>query len=414
MLTSRPPFLDMLVPRLALCNAANPAFARARQPTPFRCVSIMPTSRRIADLRGEVKVLKIGIVGLGQVGKTTLFRILTHAHGSGLASGRPEAHLGVVHVPDARLDRLVKMYPGRKTVYASVEYVDSPGSVIDLLRTGVQTANLREMDALAHVVRAFEEDTLPPPGGSVNPQRDIENVELEMILSDLAVIEKRLERLERDLKKQKDPALDKEHHVLLTCKAALEKQTPLREVALGAEEATVRGFTFLSLKPMLYVLNLGEEDAARANAADEFAAQAGLKQRPKTGVAAVSGKIEAELAELTDAEAAEFLESYGLKESAIFRLIRVSYQLLGVISFFTVGDSECRAWTIRSGATAWEAAGEVHSDFQKGFIRAEVVRFEDLVAAGSLAEARNRGVLKLEGKEYVLHDGEVVYIRHAP
>ena len=358
-------------------------------------------------------MLKLGIVGLGQVGKTTLFRILTHAHGSGLASGKPEAHLGVVHVPDARLDRLVKMYPGRKTVYASVEYVDSPGSVIDLLRTGVQTANLREMDALAHVVRAFEEEALPPPSGSVNPQRDIENVELEMILSDLAVIEKRLERLERDLKKQRSPALEKEHHVLLTCKAALEKQTPLREVALGAEEATVRGFTFLSLKPMLYVLNLGEKDAARANAADEFAAQAGLKQRPKTSVAAVSGKIEAELAELNDAEAAEFLESYGLKESAIFRLIRVSYQLLGVISFFTVGENECRAWTIRSGATAWEAAGEVHSDFQKGFIRAEVVKFEDLVAAGSLAEARNRGVLKVEGKEYVLHDSEVVYIRHA-
>jgi len=403
----------MLVPRRALCNAANLAFARAPQPTRFRCVSIVPTSRRIADLRREVKVLKLGIVGLGQVGKTTLFRILTHAHGSGLASGRPEAHLGVVHVPDTRLDRLVKMYPGRKTVYASVEYVDSPGSVIDLLRTGVQTANLREMDALAHVVRTFEEEALPLPDGSVNPQRDIENVELEMILSDLAVIEKRLERLERDLKKQKSPALEKEHHVLLTCKAALEKQTPLREVALGAEEAMVRGFTFLSLKPMLYVLNLGEKDAVRANAADEFAAQAGLKQRPKTSVAAVSGKIEAELAELSDAEAAEFLESYGLKESAIFRLIRVSYQLLGVISFFTVGENECRAWTIRSGATAWEAAGEVHSDFQKGFIRAEVVKFEDLIAAGGLAEARNRGVLKLEGKEYVLHDGEVVYIRHA-
>ncbi len=369
---------------------------------------------RIAVPRREVHVLKIGIVGLGQVGKTTLFRILTHAHGSGLASGRPEAHLGVVHVPDARLDRLARMYPGRKTVYASVEYVDSPGSVIDLLRTGVQTASLREMDALAHVVRAFDDEALPPPGGSLDPQRDIENVELEMILSDLAVIEKRLERLERDLKKQKNPALEKEHHVLLTCKAALEKQTPLREVALGPEEAMIRGFTFLSLKPMLYVLNLGEKDAARTHAAEEFAAEAGLKQRPKTGVAAVSGKIEAELAELSDADAAEFLETYGLKESAISRLIRVSYQVLGVISFFTIGENECRAWTIRSGATAWEAAGEVHSDFQKGFIRAEVVRFEDLVAAGSLAEARSRGLLKLEGKEYVLHDGEVVYIRHSP
>jgi ribosome-binding ATPase YchF (GTP1/OBG family) len=171
---------------------------------------------------------------------------------------------------------------------------------------------------------------------------------------------------------------------------------------------------FLSLKPVLYVLNLGEKDAARTQAAEEFAAEAGLKQRPKTGVAAVSGKIEAELAELSDADAADFLASFGLAESAVARVIRASYQLLGVISFFTVGENECRAWTIRSGATAWDAAGEVHSDFQKGFIRAEVVKFEDLVAAGSLAEARSRGLLKVEGKEYVLHDGEVVYIRHAP
>lgn len=358
-------------------------------------------------------MLKIGIVGLGQVGKTTLFRILTHAHGSGLTSGRPEAHLGVVHVPDGRLDRLVKMYPGRKAVHASVEYVDSPGSVIDLARKGTQAASLREIDALALVVRTFEDESLPPAGGAVNPRRDIENVELELMLSDLAVIEKRLDRLEKDLKKQKSPALEKEFHILQTCKAALEKQTPLRAPALGAEEeALLRGFAFLSFKPMLYVLNLSEKDAARANAAEEFAAEAGLSGRAKTAVTAVCGKLEAELAELSDADAAEFLGSYGLKESAITRLIHSSYRLLGLISFFTIGDEECRAWTVRSGATAWEAAGEVHSDFQKKFIRAEVVPFEDLVAAGGLAEARNRGVLKLEGKEYVLHDGEVVYFRH--
>ena len=400
---------------MGVCNAAALAIALdVRFFMAFLCVSMVGTGRRILAPCREAQVLKIGIVGLGQVGKTTLFRILTHAHGSGLASGRPEAHLGVVHVPDARLDRLVKMFPGRKTVYASVEYVDSPGSVIDLLRTGIQTASLREMDALAHVVRAFDDEVLPPPGGSLDPPRNIENVELEMILSDLAVIEKRLERLERDLKKQKNPALEAEHLALLTCKAALEKQTPLREVALGPQEAVVRGFMFLSLKPVLYVLNLGEKDAARTQAAEEFAAEAGLKQRPKTGVAAVSGKIEAELAELSDADAAEFLASFSLAESAVARVIRASYQLLGVISFFTVGENECRAWTIRSGATAWDAAGEIHSDFQKGFIRAEVVKFEDLVAAGSLAEARSRGLLKVEGKEYVLHDGEVVYIRHAP
>jgi ribosome-binding ATPase len=352
-----------------------------------------------------VIVLRIGIVGLAQVGKTTLFRILTHAHGSNLSSGKQEAHVGVVRVPDPRLDRLTEMYHPLKTVYANIEYVDTPGSVIEIARTGLQMASLREMDALAHVVRAFGDATL---------QADIENVELELILSDLSVVEKRLARLEKDLKKQKIPALEKEFQVLQTSKAALEKQTPLREVVrTPEEERIVRGFTFLSSKPMLYVMNLGEEDVARANAADEFAAGAGLKQRPNTAVTAVCGQVEAELAELGDAEAGEFLASYGLKESGAARLIRSSYHLLGLICFFTVGEDECRAWTIRSGSTALEAAGEIHSDLQKGFIRAEVVKYEDLISTGSLAEARTRALLKLEGKEYVVNDGEVVHFRHS-
>ncbi|MHB8653975.1 MAG: redox-regulated ATPase YchF [Terriglobia bacterium] len=350
-------------------------------------------------------MLRIGIVGLAQVGKTTLFRILTHAHGSGLSSGKQEAHVGVVRVPDPRLDRLTEIYHPLKTVYANIEYVDTPGSVIEIARTGLQMASLREMDALAHVVRVF---------GDASPQADIENVELELILSDLTVVEKRLARLEKDLKKQKIPALEKEFQVLQTSKAALEKQTPLREVVRSAEEERiVRGFTFLSSKPMLYVLNLGENDVARANAADEFAAGAGLKQRPRTAVTAVCGQVEAELAELSDAEAGEFLASYGLKESGAARLIRSSYHLLGLICFFTVGEDECRAWTIRSGSTALEAAGEIHSDLQKGFIRAEVVKYEDLISTGSLAEARTRALLKLEGKEYVVNDGEVVHFRHS-
>ncbi len=359
-------------------------------------------------------LLKIGIVGLAQAGKTTLFRILTRAHGSGLASAKAQAHLGVIRVPDERLDRLEEIFHRGKTVHATLEYVDTPGSVIELARAGTQAATLRELDALTHVVRAFEDESFPAPGGSVNPRRDIENVELELILSDLDAAEKRLERLEKDLKKQKNPALEKESQVLQAAKAALEKQTPLRELALGAEEErAIRGFAFLSSKPMLYVLNLGEKDAARTNAAEGLAGEASLKRRPKTAVAAVCGKVEAELGELSEADAAEFLVSYGIKESAVSRLIRSSYELLGLISFFTIGEHECRAWTVRSGATALEAAGEVHSDFQRGFIRAEVVSFEDLVAAGNIAEARNRGVVKLEGKGYVLHDGEVVYFRHS-
>lgn len=359
-------------------------------------------------------MLKIGIVGLAQVGKTTLFRVLTHAHGSGLSSGRPEAHLGVVRVPDPRLDRLAEMVRPRRTVHASVEYIDTPGSVIELVRTGTQVASLREMDALVHVARAFEDEPVTAESVSIDLRRDIENVELELILSDLAVVEKRLERLVKDIKKQKNPVLEKEYDVCELSRQALEKQTPLREMGLGAEEErAIRGFAFLSRKPMLYVLNFGEKDATRANAPDEFIASKGLKVRPQTAVAGVCGKLEAELAELSDAEAAEFVESYGLKESAQVRVIRSCYQLLGLISFFTIAGEECRAWTIRAETTALEAAGEVHSDFQKGFIRAEVVKSEDLVAAGSLAEARNQGLLKLEGKEYVLHDGEVVYFRHS-
>ncbi len=349
----------------------------------------------------------MGVTGLSQVGKTTFFRIVTRAHGATLVSIRPEAHVGVVSVPDERLTRLSAIFQPKETVYASVQYVDTPGSIIELLRAGPQSQSLREMDALAHVVKAF--------GGDIaSIQHDIDNVELEMILSDLAVAEKRLERLAKDVKKQKNPALEQELQAVEVCKAALDKQTPLREVALAPEhERAVRGFTFLSQKPVLYILNLDEKDAARAGAAEEFAEAAGLRQRPKTGVSAICGNVEAELGELGDAEAAEFMASFGLKESALARIIRSSYRLLGLISFFTVGEDECRAWTIRSGATALEAAGEIHTDIQRGFIRAEVVKYEDLIADGSLAEARTRAHLRLEGKDYLVKDGEIVHFRHS-
>ncbi|MGH9448749.1 MAG: DUF933 domain-containing protein, partial [Terriglobia bacterium] len=300
-------------------------------------------------------MLKAGIIGLPQAGKTTLFRIMTRAHGAGLTTGKPEARVGVVSVPDARLDRLSSMFNPRKTVRATVEYVDTPGSVIDLLRAGPQSGALREMQALVHVVR------LPGSEGNVpaGPARDIENVELELILSDLGVAEKRLERLEKDVKKQKSPLLEEELQALHFCKACLEKQQPLREVALEPEhERAIRGFTFLSQKPVLYALNLDEKDATRTEAADGFAAAAGVKQRSRTAVTAICGSVESELAELSEQEAAEFMASFGLKESAIARVIRSTYQLLGLISFFTVGEDECRAWTIRSGATAWDSAAE--------------------------------------------------------
>ena len=355
-------------------------------------------------------LLKIGIVGLSQAGKSTFFRIVTKAHGGVSSSSRPEPHVGVVSVPDHRLDRLSAMFNPRKTVHATVEYVDTPGSVIDVVRSGPQSAALREVHALALVLTAFGDHS----DGLAAVRRDLESVDLELILSDLASAEKRLERLEKDVKKQKNPALEQELEALQVCKQALERQMPLREASLSPEmERAVRGFTFLSLKPMLYILNLNEKDAARAGAAEEFAAAAGLRQRPKTAVTAVCGKVESELAELNDAESAEFMASFGLQESAIARVIRSSYGLLGLISFFTVGEDECRAWTIHSGATALEAAGEIHSDIQKGFIRAEVVSYDDLVDLGGFAEARSRGRLRLEGKEYIVKDGEIVHFRHS-
>jgi ribosome-binding ATPase len=356
-------------------------------------------------------MLKVGIIGLAQSGKTTLFRIMTRAHGTGLGTGRPEAHLGVVAVPDPRLDRLTAMFNPRKQVRATVEYVDAPGSVIDLVRAGSESALLREVQALAHVVRAFGDDADLASG----LRRAIDNVELELILSDLAVAEKRLERLEKDVKKQKNPSLEHELQILELCKRTLERQTPLRELSLDAEQARViRGFTFLSEKPLLYVLNLDERDAARTgSAAEELASAAGLKQHSRTAFTAVCGKVESELAELPDQEAAEFMASFGLQEPAVDRVIRSSYKLLGLISFFTVGEDECRAWTIRSGASAWEAAGAIHTDIQRGFIRAEVVAYDDLVACGSMAEARNHGHLRLEGKDYIVKDGEIVHFRHS-
>jgi ribosome-binding ATPase len=363
----------------------------------------------------EVSVLRIAIVGLAEVGKTTLFHILTRAHSGVATPSKTETHVGVVPVPDPRLDRLSAMYHPRKTVHASIEYLDAPGSVIELVRSGSRAASsIREVDALAHVVRAFQNDAVPPPGGQVNPKGDLETTDLELVLSDLAVAEKRIERLAKDVKRQKNPSLEHELEVVGKCKSALEKQTPLREIDFSPEERKlIRGFTFLSIKPMVYVLNLDESDAARAGAAEEFAAQMGLARRPRTAVTAVCGRVEAELAELTDAEAVEFMESYGLKESALARFIRTGYRLLDLISFFTVGEDECRAWTIRAGSTALDAAGEIHTDIQKGFIRAEVVSYDDLVAAGSLPETKARGQFKLEGKEYVVHDGEVVHFRHS-
>src|SRR5271156_5140402 len=322
--------------------------------------------------------MKTGIIGLPQVGKTSLFGILTKARVSEQAYANPrEAHLGVAKVPDDRLDRLAALYNPKKLTHASVEYVDV---------------------------------------GAIDPLRDIKNVEFDLMVSDLGQIEKRLERLEKDLKKMRTADLEKEFDLLKRANAHLGSELPLREMEMTPEDKKrLRRFMFLSEKPILYVLNVNES----TQLGKDLEAAVGkynlteVASRPNAGAAAICGKVEAELAEMSDADAAEFLSSYGLTESGLVRLIRTTYALLGLISFFTAGEDECRAWTIPVNTRAQDAAGAIHSDLEKHFIRAETIRWDQLLDAGSEAEARARGTLRLEGKDYIVQDGDVMHIRHS-
>jgi len=263
------------------------------------------------------------------------------------------------------------------------------------------------------VLRIFDDPAVAHEAGSIDPVRDLENVELELILSDLVVIEKRLERLDKDRKKMKALELEREFEVLERAKATLESNQPLRQMELSEDdEKRIRGFQFLSLKPMLYVLNLGEGDAPRLHEIESQYAGGALGGRKHTSVAAVCGKIEAELAELAGEEAREYLASYGLTESGLERLIGATYSLLGLMSFLTAGEDECRAWTVPIGSNAVKAAGAIHTDFEKKFIRAEVVNWKSLVGLGGYVGVREKGLLRLEGKDYIVKDGDVLVIRH--
>src|SRR5436305_12242066 len=360
--------------------------------------------------------MKTGIIGLPQVGKTSLFRILTKAHLSEHAYSNPrEAHVGIAKVPDNRLDRLAAMYNPKKLTHASVEYVDVGAIGQEALKESAYINHLRSVDALAHVVRAFEDPSIPHVG-PIDPLRDIKNVEFDLMVSDLGQIEKRLERVEKDLKKMRSAELEKEFDLLNRAKAHLETERPLREMEMTPDDKKrVRGFMFLSEKPILYVLNIGEssslgDELEKAPAKYNLTAVA---SQGNTAALAVCAKVEAELAEMSDEDAAEFLSSYGLKESGLVRLIRKTYELLGLISFFTVGDDECRAWTIERNTRAVNAAGAIHSDLEKHFIRAETIHWDQLLDAGSEANARSRGTLRLEGKEYIVQDGDVMHIRHS-
>jgi GTP-binding protein YchF len=356
--------------------------------------------------------MKTGIIGLPQVGKTSLFQILTRAHLD--ARSAHGVHVGVAQVPDQRLDTLAALYKPKKVTHATVEYVDVGGLVHDKAKDSAFLTQIRQVDALAHVVRLFDDPAVPHPAGSNNAARDVESVELDLMLNDLEQIGRRLERLEKDLMKKADPLLQREQALLLRCQQALEAEKPLRELQFHADEARILGsFKFLSQKPMLIVVNLGDEEAADVDRVVQKHGLQKLEGRPHTAVVGICGRIEAELAALAESEAAELMEAYGLKESGLTRLIRATYKLLGLISFFTCGETEVRAWTIERGATAHIAAGAIHTDIQRGFIKAEVVRWDHLLAGGGTAGARESGHFKLEGKDYVVEDGDTILFRHS-
>ena len=356
--------------------------------------------------------MKTAIIGLPMVGKTSLFTILTGVHQE-TRIGSTAARTGVAKVPDPRLDQLARLFEPPKVTHATVEYVDMPSISKENLRDAAYVASLRVVDAFAHVLRLFPDESIPHEKGSVDPQRDLEDVETELILSDLVVVEKRLERLEKDRKKIKNPELDRELELLEKCRAALEQNQPLRQMDMDSEEEKrIRGFQFLSQKPMLYVLNLGESEAGQLHDREQEYRRGPLAGRKQTSVTAICGKVEAELAELPPDEQQQYLASYGLRESGLERLIAATYSLLGLMSFLTAGETEVRAWTIPVHSMAVKAAGAIHSDFEKKFIRAEVVNWKSLVELGGYPGVREKGLLRLEGKEYIVKDGDVLVIRH--
>jgi ribosome-binding ATPase len=357
-------------------------------------------------------MLRAGLVGLPTSGKTTLFQLLTSVHAAPKA-GKGEAHVGIAKVPDDRLDRLTALFQPEKRVPATVEFADV-GAARGETKTLYDVVAYRNADALLHVVRAFRDDSVPHPLQSIDLARDARAVEDELILADLGVVERRLERLEKDLKKTPAPDLKKEQELLGRARDALEAGRAIRTLGIAGDDARrLRGFQLLSAKPLLLVVNVDESDAGHAETVSSRPELASFVQSSGAGVVGVCAKIELEIAQLESEDARAFMADLGLRQSGLDRIIRAAYDLLGYISFFTVGEDECRAWSIPRDLRAEDAAGAIHSDIQRGFIRAEVVRCDDLLARGSLAACRDHGELRLEGKEYPVKDGDVITFRHA-
>ncbi|OGO32549.1 MAG: redox-regulated ATPase YchF [Chloroflexi bacterium RBG_16_54_11] len=351
--------------------------------------------------------MRLGIIGLPQAGKTTIFNALTRGHQPLTTSaGRFDVHTGVVDVPDGRVDKLSALFKPKKTIYAKVTYADIAGLEGSRSAISGQLLNqLTQMEGLLHVVRCFEDADVPHPSGSVDPQRDIASMDAELLLNDMLSVERRLERLAEERKKgggREKALIEREIALFERFKDALSREVPLREIELTPEEEkTLSGFGFLTRKPMLVLFNLHEGQAIPPV---EYS-------HAHSNLASLQGKLEMEIAQLEGEDAGIFMAEYGITELGLAKVIRLSYHLLGLISFFTVGPDEVRAWTLPDGSSAYEAAGEIHTDLQKGFIRAEVIRVDELLSLGGLNEARAKGRLRLEGKEYVVHDGEIVHIR---
>jgi hypothetical protein len=350
--------------------------------------------------------MKVGLVGFAGAGKTTIFNTLTGLTAEvGGYGAREKANIGVIKVPDSRVDKLAEIFNPRKKTYAEISFVDvagPPAGEGDSDHSGLDpklVQHMREADALVHVVRAFDNPMLSQPADAV---RDIRSFDDELMLTDLVQIENRIGRL----KKEKDSA--RESELMERLKAALESETPLRDVELSPEDlGLIAGFRFMSLKPLLLLLNQAEDAVGEGVPATLQE----LAQSKRLRAIAMSGKVEMEIAELAPDEQREFLQDLGITEPARNRFIGAAYSLLDLISFLTSGEDECRAWSIKRGTTAHKAAGVIHSDIERGFIRAEVIRFEDLVQLGSEARCREVGKLKLEGKEYIVQDGDVVHFR---
>jgi len=363
--------------------------------------------------------VQIAIVGLAGAGKTTVFNTLTRGHAETGGFGGMELHVGVVKVPDERLDKLATIFKPKKIVQADVTYVDLPappasteGHVGTEDLPAEHLARLRDSDALLHVVRAFEDTSNPHPEGSVDTARDVDRLDTEFLLADLALVDRRLERLKtsgRHGTPAEREANEREEAILARLKPALEQGSPIRDTALEPEEEkAIRGFRFLTQKPVLVLLNVGEGEIAAAG--ERVAALAATYDHRGALVDALSARIEMELGELDAGDAAVFMEELGIAESGLDRVIGLSYQLLGLISFLTAGPDEVRAWPIHDGSTAVDAAGAIHTDLARGFIRAETVAYEDLLTLGSMAEAKKAGKLRSEGKTYRVKDGDVVEI----